>query len=205
MKTISSVVTVFALVLPTLSAAQSADSPSKRELIEALTNALPNDAVGNVERFVTNGFRIESSTAKEVDGDLEPTGKQMALLDVRAPDIFGIGIEKGREGMSLGGGIAIFHRDAGTPILSAGDRDGDGRIDILTYAVVDPDGELLLDVVDYEADGQPDFRMHFKEGYFEIWHIDRWYQAESREGRRGIVVDGQFMELQRRDNRFFVQ
>jgi len=147
---------------------------------------------------------VESSTAKELGRDLQPTGKEMALLDVRANGIFGVGIERGRDGMSLGGGIAIFHRDAGTPMLSAGDRDGDGRIDIVTYGVVDADGESVLDVVDYEADGQPDFRMHFKEGYFEIWHIDRWYRAESREGRRGIVIDGRFTELERRDNRFWV-
>jgi len=204
MKTIPNAVAVFLVVWPFLCAAQGGDSPSREELIEAFTKALPDDAVGNVERFVTNGFRVESSTAKELGRDLQPTGKEMALLDVRANGIFGVGIERGRDGMSLGGGIAIFHRDAGTPMLSAGDRDGDGRIDIVTYGVVDADGESVLDVVDYEADGQPDFRMHFKEGYFEIWHIDRWYRAESREGRRGIVIDGRFTELERRDNRFWV-
>ena len=35
------------------------------------------------------------------------------------------------------------------------------------------------------ADGQPDFRMNFKEGFFEIWHLDRWYRA----GPRATEVD----------------
>jgi hypothetical protein len=204
MKTMLSAAAVASITGSILCFAQVADSPSRDELVEAFTKALPDDAVENVESFMTNGFRVESSLAKELDGGLRPTRKEMTLLDVRANGIFGVGIERGRDGMSLGGGIAIFHRDAGTPMLSVGDRDGDGRIDVLTYSVVDAEGESVLDVVDYEADGQPDFRMHFKEGFFEIWHIDRWYRAESREGRRGIVIDGRFTELERRDNRFWV-
>ena len=189
---------------PFFAAAQAADSPSREELIEAFTRALPDDVSQNVERFETNGFRVESEVTKELGRTLEPTGKQMALLSVTASDMFDVGVERGRDGMSLGGGVAIFHRDSGAPMLNAGDRDGDGRIDILTYTVVDAQGEAVLDVVDYEADGQPDFRLNFKEHFFEIWHIDRWYRAESRDGRRGIVIDGRFVELERRDNRFFV-
>ena len=71
-------------------------------------------------------------------------------------------------------------------------------------ALIDRDGDIVIDVIDYEADGQPDFRINFKESYFEVWHIDRWYRAESRDGRRGIVIDGRFVELERRDNRFYV-
>jgi hypothetical protein len=38
----------------------------------------------------------------------------------------------------------------------------------------------------------------------ELWHIDRWYRTEVRDGRRGIVIDGKFVELQRGDNRWAV-
>ena len=185
-------------------AAQPADSPSREELIEAFRRAVPEDVSSNVETFVTNGFGVESSIAKELGRNLAPTGKQMAMLNVTADGTFTVGIERGREGMSLGGGFAIFHRASGTPMLSAGDRDGDGRIDIVTYGVVDADGKPVIDVVDFEADGQPDFRINFAEHFFEIWHLDRWYRAESRDGRRGIILDGRFVELERRDNRFLV-
>ena len=204
MKFVSTAVVALSVVCPLPCAGQNAAPPTKEELLETFTRALPDDAFGNVETFVTNGFRLESSTAKELGRDLKPTGKEMTLLAVSADDTFRVGIERGREGMSLGGGIALFHRDTGTPMLSAGDHDGDGRIDILTYGVVDADGDIVIDVIDYEADGQPDFRINFKESYFEVWHIDRWYRAESRDGRRGIVIDGRFVELERRDNRFYV-
>jgi hypothetical protein len=117
---------------------------------------------------------------------------------------FRVVLEKGRP-MSTGGGLGIFHRQSGQPMLSAADRDGDGRLDVVTYAVVDGKGELLMDVVDYEADGQPDFRLHVKEQYFEVWHKDRWYRAEKRGATRGIVMNGKFVELQRVDNRWTVR
>lgn len=189
---------------PILCGAQGAESPGREDLVEALTRRLPDDTFGNVERFVTNGFQIESSHAREIGRDFEPTGRTMALLEVAANDMFRVGIEKGREGMSLGGGVAIFHRDTGEPMLSVGDVDGDGSIDVLTYSVFDASGVHLLEVIDYEADGQPDMRIHFKERYFEIWHIDRWYRAETKGERPGIVIDGEFIELQRGNNRWIV-
>lgn len=127
----------------------------------------------------------------------------MTLLQVTADQFFKVGVEKGRE-TPTSGGVAIFHRGTGQPMLSAGDRDGDGVFDVLTYTVVDAAGEPVVELVDYEADAQPDMRLHFKESYFEIWHLDRWCRIETREGRRGIVIDGGFVELERGDNRWIV-
>lgn len=38
----------------------------------------------------------------------------------------------------------------------------------------------------------------------DLWHVDRWYRLEVREGRRGIIKDGAFIELERRNNRYYV-
>jgi hypothetical protein len=89
-------------------------------------------------------------------------------------------------------------------MLSAADRDGDGRIDVLEYYVVDEKGEPVMSVVDYEADGQWDMRIHYKEHYFEIWYGDRWYRVEKRGDRPGIVVAGAFVALEKSDNRWVV-
>jgi hypothetical protein len=192
-----------ALCLATIGAAQ--DQDLRDELVQSLVEAFPPNTVTGAEVFENNGFRVESSQVQELGADLKPTGNEMQFVSVSAEGMFQVGIEKGRAKSSEGGGVAIFHRDAGTPMLSVGDRDGDGRIDVLTYGVVDEHGKSVLDVIDYEADGQADVRMNFREGFFEIWHMDRWYRAEERDGRRGIVVDGEFREVRGIDNRLTVQ
>jgi len=181
-------------------AAAAQDRPSGDEAFEKFGRII-RDATSNVERFEANGFRVETEVGKELGADLKPTGREMAFLEVTADGIFRVGVEKGRDGMSRGGGVALFHRTTGQPMLTVGDRDGDGRIDILELFVLDENGEVAMVVDDYEADGQPDVRVHYKEHYVEIWYVDRWYRVEKREDRRGIVVDGAFVELEQRNNR----
>jgi hypothetical protein len=117
--------------------------------------------------------------------------------------MFKVAVEKGRSAPASGG-IALLHPASGMPMVSASDQDGDGRIDILTYGIVDEDGEHLLDVIDYEADGQADLRMNFRENYFELWHDERWHRGVVRDGVRGVVVDGEFQPVERSDKRLIV-
>ena len=185
------------------SAAQDGGTRDELEqLKESLTKTIDDNAA-NVAIYDTNGFHLESAEVAELGANFKPSASRFQVLSVTADDVFKVGIEKGRP-MSTGGGVGIFHRETGTPMVSISDRNGDGRIDILTYAVLDENGQAVLDVVDYEADGQPDMRINFSDHYFEIWHVDRWYRAETRDGRRGIVVDSEFVELQRGENRWVV-
>ena len=41
----------------------------------------------------------------------------------------------------------------------------------------------------------------FDEGYNEIWHVDRWYRVEKRGDQRGVILDGEFVELERQGDR----
>ena len=172
------------------------------QLKQSLTKTIDGNAT-NAAVYDTNGFHLESAEVAELGAGFKPNGTRFQMLSVTADDVFKVGIEKGRS-MSTGGGVGIFHRETGKPMVAISDRDGDGRIDILTYSVLDESGQAALDVVDYEADGQPDMRINFKDHYFEIWHVDRWYRAETRDGRRGIVLNGEFVELQRGENRWIV-
>jgi hypothetical protein len=70
--------------------------------------------------------------------------------------------------------------------------------------VLDENGERALSVTDYEFDGQPDLRIHFKESYFEIWHIDQWYRATKQGDQTGIFMDGEFVALRQENNRWVV-
>ncbi len=38
----------------------------------------------------------------------------------------------------------------------------------------------------------------------ELWHAGGWHRIETRDGKRGIVLDGKFVELRKDGNRFRV-
>ena len=98
----------------------------------------------------------------------------MSRGGVTADGMFRAGVEKGRP-ISAGGGVAIVHRDSGQPILSVADADGDGALDGLSYATVDDDGKVVVQVTDL-----------------------------NRNGRRGVVLSGEFVELKRENNRLII-
>ena len=185
------------------SLATAAIAQDRDQVLQQLAEAV-SKGISNPEVFETNGFHIESSIVTELGRDLEPNGNEFRMISVDADDMFRVAVEKGRPGMSLGGGIGIFHGESGVPMMSFGDRDGDGRIDILDYLVLDEKGERALSVTDYELDGQPDIRIHWKEGYFEIWHINQWYRVAEQDDRRGIFIEGEFIELRQENNRWIV-
>lgn len=171
---------------------------------QAFEDLIPEGTTSNVEIFESNGFRIESSQNNESRPDLEPTGNRFEVLIIEADGVFKVGVEKGRP-MSAGGGVGIFHRATGVPILSVGDQSGDGRFDILSYSVIGKDGKAISEVVDYDADGQADLRLHFDGRRAEIWYDERWHEIEERDGQRGISVDGDFKAVENTGDRWRVR
>jgi hypothetical protein len=159
----------------------------------------------NEEAFDTNDFHVESAEVAELGPDLKPNGNVFQLATVTADGLFRVTVEKGRS-ISAGGGLAVVQRGTGQVMLSVADADGDTVLDSLSYSKVDRTGRILSTVVDYEADGQPDLRLDFDSKRTEFWHGDRWYEVEQREdGVRGIVVDGEFLELNSNNNRFAIR
>lgn len=173
------------------------------ELSDRLLELVPSDTVSNADVFETNGFHVVSSRNRELDADLTPSGNQFEGLIVKADGVFKVGIEKGRS-MSTGGGLGIYHRSSGVPMLTAADRNGDGRVDLVTYSVLNDDGETIREVIDYDADGQANIRIHFAESYSEIWHADGWHRIENQDGVRGIMFEGTFKEIRRLDGQLVV-
>jgi hypothetical protein len=140
----------------------------------------------------------------ELGRDFRPNGNSFDYLEITANEIFRVGVEKGRA-MSAGGSVGAYHRDTGKPMFVAADENGDGLIDLISYYVLDESGKNnVLNVIDYEADGQADMRINFAESYWEMWHGDRWHRPEERDGVRGIVVNGNFLEIEMVDNRWIV-
>jgi hypothetical protein len=183
-----------------------AQDPTADEDLERVTRSLAATIAANMtntEIYDTNGFRLEASDNAELGADFRPNGSRFQLLSVSADGMFRVIVEKGRPS-SQGAGAAIVHRESGAPMLSTSDADGDGRLDGVSYSRMDENGKTLLTVIDYEADGQADLRMHFADDFSEIWHSDRWYRIDKRDDRRGITLNGAFVELELHDNRFVV-
>jgi len=162
---------------------------------EALAHEIANNMT-NVEVRDMTGFHVETSD----NAELGPDGNRFQLLSVAAPGTFRTIVEKGRP-PSRGGSTGVYHRDSGEQMLGTWDADGDGRLDGIEYSTMDENGKARIHVIDYEADGQLDLRMHLDEGYSEIWGVDRWYRIEKRGNQRGVMLDGEFVELERQGNR----
>jgi hypothetical protein len=176
---------------------------------ESISRIIPDVTVVEPELIESNGFTIKTYRAKEVvlsqsARGFHHDGSEYQALWAASEDTFSVGMERQRAG-ALGGGIGVFHRESMTPMLTASDRDGDGRIDFIEYWVLDETGEEVTAVMDYEADGQADVRLHRGESSYELWFEDRWYRTEMREGVRGIVVQDRFREIKNIDNRPVVQ
>lgn len=197
---------LLSLLLVTTALAAEGDGTDEGDAtMQAFIDRLPPDLVSDVEVFEANGFVIQSAQADELDAGFERNGQRFQLVSVAAEETFEVFVEKGRRS-SIGGSVAIRHRESGRPMLAAADRSGDGRIDIIARTIVDDSGEAVMDVIDYEADGEPDLRVHLDEqGHAELRHGDDWYRLEKRGERRGIVIDGEFREVRVVDNRLTVQ
>ncbi len=184
----------------------AAPEPTKDELVREFMKVIPPGTISRAQSFEVNGFGIESSRYKQLGGsgeELTFNGREMEAVVVTAPGLLKAVVEKGIP-PTAGGGLAVFHRDSGTPLVSLMDSNGDGALDFIEYSTVDAAGVPLVQVMDYDANGQADLRIHFQERYFEIWHRDKWYRAETREGKRGIILDGRFVELRNEKNRWLV-
>ena len=188
------------LVVWCAAAALAQDGVGERPEQQIGERPVESGAITAPETFATNGFRIESSHAKEVGLDFKPDGNEFDFLSVTATGVFRVGVEKGRPSKASAG-VGAYGGPKGNPILIAADNDGNGSLDYLGYYVLDENGEAALSVDDFDADGQADMRIHFREGYVELWYADRWYRVEKRDGQRGIVVDGEWLEVRNENNR----
>jgi hypothetical protein len=195
--------TVCTALLSSAACVAAAQPPAAQDELERFETSLARtieDNMTNAEARDMNGFRVRASDHAELGADLRPNGNRFQQLGITAPGVFRTIVEKGRPSYQ-GGSTGVFHRDSGEPMLSAWDADGDGRLDGIEYSLMDESGAARLTVVDYEADGQLDLRMHLDERYAEIWHIDRWYRIETHGVQRGVMLNGEFVELERQGNR----
>jgi hypothetical protein len=71
------------------------------------------------------------------------------------------------------------------------DFDGDGLYDRLTYNAFDKEGHVSASVMDFDLDGQPDFKIKSAGGKTEsyAWVEERWRLIEKRDGKAGVLSE----------------
>jgi hypothetical protein len=179
------------------------DEPSRDEGLAVLASVIPPETITSSHVIDSDGFHIAFDRYKQLGEGLKPNGDEFQSVFVSALGSFRAQVVKGVS-PTVRNAVSIYHRHSGTPLLTLSDSDGDGQPDALTYSRVDSSGNVTLEVTDYDMDGQADLRLNFAEHHYEVWHADRWYRVEARDGRRGIVVDGRFVELRKDKNRYVV-
>jgi hypothetical protein len=179
------------------------DELPRDEAIAVLANVIPPGTIRSSQALDSNGFHFEFDRYKQLGEGLKPNGDEFQSVFVSAAGSFKAQVVKG-VAPTVKNGVTIYHRDSGKPLLTLSDSDGDGRPDSVTYSKMDSQGVVTLEATDFDMDGQADLRFTFAEHYFEVWHADRWYRVETRDGRRGIVMDGRFVELRKDKSRYIV-
>lgn len=92
--------------------------------------------------------------------------------------------------------VGIFQQGTGKPYATFLDQDGDGVFDLLTYDVLDVDGNLLRSIEDYGMDGQSDLKIDFTNDTVSVFYKGRWRKAEGEGHSRYVQIESKAVPLQ---------
>lgn len=141
-------------------------------------------------------------------------GKPFVLVDHHPPGMPGLAKE-GQVVISLFRNSRVLVMDTGAsitisetaneklqniPRVSLSDFDGDGIYDRLLYSVFDEEGNVMVNVMDFDLDGQADFKLKQKGDKTEsfAWIEARWRLIEKKNGAPGAVSDeGKWKPIER--------
>jgi hypothetical protein len=174
-----------------------AADPTTDELARLLLKRLPPDTLVPQQSCRAGEITLETMEAKTVSGaDFKPTRERFRMAEVEIPGKPTLLFELDRRANNSIG-IVMSHPKSGYPMLQVGDDDGDGRLDFLSYTVLDSNGNSLVQITDYEMDGQPDLKFHLDAGYMELWHDGQWLKIEKNGDQRGVWSKGVFLPLKK--------
>ncbi len=119
-----------------------------------------------------------------------------------------------------GGGNGTFIMEGNKPVYMEADLSGHGKIDtlalywrgksIMTLQIrdgvrdcgrmieyYDQEGDEKLRLTDHEGNGEFHTRVHYGRGkpQMEAWFNGTWAAVEERDGKKGVVIDGQWQQL----------
>ena len=143
-----------------------------------------------MRKFVVGLLLFTCACAKEAPPTLggEPVifgnDPNAIVKTIDHPALFGVAtsIDHGRTG------LGVFQKGTGKPYLTLLDTDSDGVVDLLTYYVLDADGNELMSIEDFGMDGQADFKIDFVSDVVQVFYRGEWREGIRRDGSRGMDI-----------------
>ncbi len=118
----------------------------------------------------------------------------------------------GSQGAVIGpGGTTVFFwgprsvalTNGGEVLVSIDDHAASGRVDSISYGIVDPTDGQKYSVTDADADGRLDTKIGDHGGFVNI--NGKWCLMEKRAGQLGAHVDGKWEPLEKRGHVWLLQ
>jgi len=168
---------------------------------------LVEESIHDLKTYKSNGFSIQTFKFSPIDPiklKKENHIYSMAIIKGDQTPSIHIGLDTENKNSF---GFTVYHSKTNEPIISTGDLDGDGKLDGLTYYVMDKNGKALMEIIDYGMDGS-DIRHHFDPKYSEIQYQNKWYKIEKKGDERGIYgiyINGEFKPLKNDGHRPYIE
>jgi len=166
---------------------------------------LVKESIHDLKTYKSNGFSIQTFKFNPIDPiELKKENHICSYAIIKGDQTPSIHIGLDNESKNSFG-FTVYHSKTSEPIISAGDSDGDGKLDDLIYTVMDDNGKALMQIIDYGMDGILDSRLHFDSAYAEIQYQNKWYKIEKKGDERGIYINGEFKPLKNDGHRPYIE
>ncbi|HET6725191.1 MAG TPA: hypothetical protein VFH85_04230 [Gammaproteobacteria bacterium] len=200
--------------LALICASSLAATPSSDQLVQKLLKSMPPGTLTNAHVCKSNGVTVGTFKINELVPNI--SGHSVKLQ--KSGDMWtGVTISE-KEGLanpvvalSFGQygdnnfGIVVQDRKTGGIVLTAGDSDGDGHLDQLRYTALDKAGSPVVEITDFDMDGQADFRMYFDKRPAQLWYEGKWRDITKKGHKGGIYVEGMFRPITNEHGRLIVE
>lgn len=194
------VVAASIVFIPLIVFAGDSSIESFREKLDPLIK----ESINALKTYESNGFSIQTFKASEISAELKRENDTYSKAIIKGDQTPSIHIEIDRKNKNSFG-FAVFDSRTNEPIISTTDAEGDGKLDDLTYTVMDDHGRGLIQITDYGMDGSLDIKIHLDSNYGEIIYRDEWLKIEKKGDERGVYIDGAFRPLKNDGRRLYIE
>lgn len=184
------------LLIPIVLSCNTNNTSEQRGSFEDRFMASLNKAIDSIKRTSNAGFDVEIAKLKKaIDGskamELIPYGGSILTINKNGKPFMQV--------MTFEDGfysVNVYDQQAGEIATNITDKDGDGHLDDISYAVFHENGEELYRVLDMNWDGQPDMQTQSTgDESIRLWFNGAWHNTVRKGNRNGLIIDGTWTKV----------